>query len=131
MSSFFALTAAGSQLQETFSAPSFTPFRIFKDARKDKGQDDFLGNVVLRLKVSAAVHPLLQMIPRVSVKPPGVWAGSHPRGGTELMQNPSSEPQIGTRFLSLVTCAPATPAHSLSDYTSCAGVVPYSIFLPH
>ncbi|KFZ68664.1 Protein unc-13 D, partial [Podiceps cristatus] len=24
--------------------------RIFKDARKDKGQDDFLGNVVLRLK---------------------------------------------------------------------------------
>lgn len=28
------------------------PFRIFKDARKDKGQDDFLGNVVLRLKVS-------------------------------------------------------------------------------
>lgn len=28
------------------------PSRIFKDARKDKGQDDFLGNVVLRLKVS-------------------------------------------------------------------------------
>lgn len=28
--------------------------RIFKEARKDKGQDDFLGNVVLRLQVSAA-----------------------------------------------------------------------------
>lgn len=26
--------------------------RIFKEARKDKGQDDFLGNVVLRLQVS-------------------------------------------------------------------------------
>lgn len=34
------------------SSPSLYPlFRIFKDARKDKGQDDFLGNVVLRLKV--------------------------------------------------------------------------------
>lgn len=38
------------------------PFRIFKDARKDKGQDDFLGNVVLRLKVSAVMHPLLQVV---------------------------------------------------------------------
>lgn len=28
--------------------------RIFKDARKDKGQDDFLGNVVLRLQVRGA-----------------------------------------------------------------------------
>lgn len=28
--------------------------RIFKEARKDKGQDDFLGNVVLRLQVSGA-----------------------------------------------------------------------------
>lgn len=37
----------------------FMAFRIFKDARKDKGQDDFLGNVVLHLKVSTAVHPLL------------------------------------------------------------------------
>lgn len=27
--------------------------RIFKEARKDKGQDDFLGNVVLRLQVRA------------------------------------------------------------------------------
>uniref|UniRef100_A0A8B9UPN8 Unc-13 homolog D n=1 Tax=Anas zonorhyncha TaxID=75864 RepID=A0A8B9UPN8_9AVES len=33
------------------SPPSlYLLFRIFKDARKDKGQDDFLGNVVLRLK---------------------------------------------------------------------------------
>lgn len=115
-----------------FSAPpSFTPFRIFKDARKDKGQDDFLGNVVLRLKVSAAVHPLLQMIAQVSVKPPGLWAGSHPCGSTELTQDPTSEPQIDTRFLSLVASAPATPARLLSDYTSCARVVPYSIFPPH
>lgn len=35
----------------TSSPSSFLLFRIFKDARKDKGQDDFLGNVVLRLKV--------------------------------------------------------------------------------
>uniref|UniRef100_A0A8B9DBX7 Unc-13 homolog D n=1 Tax=Anser cygnoides TaxID=8845 RepID=A0A8B9DBX7_ANSCY len=34
----------------TSSPSSFLLFRIFKDARKDKGQDDFLGNVVLRLK---------------------------------------------------------------------------------
>lgn len=26
--------------------------RIFKEARKDKGQDDFLGNIVVRLQVS-------------------------------------------------------------------------------
>lgn len=62
-SPFFASTTAGSWLQETFRPlPSFMPFRIFKDARKDKGQDDFLGNVVLRLKVSAVVHPLLQVV---------------------------------------------------------------------
>lgn len=48
-------------------------FRIFKDARKDKGQDDFLGNVVLRLKV--------RDVPWMRVKPG--WegrAGPQPRG---------------------------------------------------
>ena len=61
------------------------PFRIFKDARKDKGQDDFLGNVVLRLKVSATVHPLLQVTPQALVKPHGVRAGSQHRGSTESL----------------------------------------------
>lgn len=49
-------------------------FRIFKDARKDKGQDDFLGNVVLRLKVRDVTW--------MRVKPG--WegrAGPQPRGG--------------------------------------------------
>ena len=57
------VTAAGSLFTPSFvpfsPPPSFVPFRIFKDARKDKGQDDFLGNVVLRLKVSVGVRPLL------------------------------------------------------------------------
>lgn len=42
-------------------------FRIFKDARKDKGQDDFLGNVVLRLKVRDVTW--------MRVKPGEDWAG--------------------------------------------------------
>lgn len=37
------------------SSTSFFLSRIFKDARKDKGQDDFLGNVVLRLQVRNGV----------------------------------------------------------------------------
>lgn len=73
----------GSQLQDTsHPSPLFVPFRIFKDARKDKGQDDFLGNVVVRLKVSTVVPPLLQGTPREPVKPPGVRAGSQPWGST-------------------------------------------------
>lgn len=116
---FFSPTSAGSQLQETFSPPpSFGPFRIFKDARKDKGQDDFLGNVVLRLKVSAAVRPLLQVTPQVPVKPHGILAASQPHGSTEITQDPGSEPQIDARSLSLVAGAPAAPTHSLSVSTS-------------
>lgn len=79
MSPFSTLHTAGSQLQDTFPPPRlFVPFRIFKDARKDKGQDDFLGNVVVRLKVSTAVPPLLQRIPQAPFKPPGIPAGSQP-----------------------------------------------------
>lgn len=96
-------------MQETFTPPpSFMPFRIFKDARKDKGQDDFLGNVVLRLKVSAAVHPLLQVSPQAPVKPHRVRAGSQSRGSTELTQDSRSELQIDARSLSWVAGAPVT-----------------------
>lgn len=34
-------------------SPNLPENRIFKEARKDKGQDDFLGNVMLRLQVRA------------------------------------------------------------------------------
>lgn len=53
--SLYCLALPGSQPIGGRVDPStllLLPFRIFKDARKDKGQDDFLGNVVLRLKVS-------------------------------------------------------------------------------
>lgn len=91
----FAPTTAGSRPQESFSPPpSFVPFRIFKDARKDKGQDDFLGNVVLRLKVSAAVHPLLRAIPHAPVKPHGVRAGSHLQGSTNSPRIPAQSHKV-------------------------------------
>ncbi|NWW52409.1 UN13D protein, partial [Pedionomus torquatus] len=44
--------------------------RIFKDARKDKGQDDFLGNVVLRLKdLHCWVDQWYQLEPRTETYP--------------------------------------------------------------
>ncbi|XP_054249817.1 protein unc-13 homolog D [Indicator indicator] len=44
--------------------------RIFKDARKDKGQDDFLGNVVLRLKdLHCWVDCWYQLEPRTETYP--------------------------------------------------------------
>lgn len=61
LSPFLTLTNDFSQSHTSL----FMVFRIFKDARKDKGQDDFLGNVVLHLKVSTVVHPLLQVTPHV------------------------------------------------------------------
>ncbi|KAM6050015.1 protein unc-13 homolog D isoform 3-T3 [Theristicus caerulescens] len=44
--------------------------RIFKDARKDKGQDDFLGNVVLRLKdLPCSDDQWYQLEPRTETYP--------------------------------------------------------------
>ncbi|XP_009474916.1 PREDICTED: protein unc-13 homolog D [Nipponia nippon] len=44
--------------------------RIFKDARKDKGQDDFLGNVVLRLKdLHCSDDQWYQLEPRTETYP--------------------------------------------------------------
>lgn len=107
MSPFSIPSTAGSQLQDTFPPPPLSvPFRIFKDARKDKGQDDFLGNVVVRLKVSAAVHPLLQGAPRAPVQPPGIRAGS------QHTPDPVSEPQTDVRSLTV----PQSFQHSQSLY---------------
>lgn len=113
MSLFSIPSTAGSQLQDTFPPPPLSvPFRIFKDARKDKGQDDFLGNVVVRLKVSVAVHPLLQGAPRAPVQPPGIRAGSQPCDSTQHTLDPVSEPQTDVRSLTV----PQSFQHSVTVY---------------
>lgn len=64
--------------------------RIFKDARKDKGQDDFLGNVVLRLQVSVV----------------GKWAQERGRRG--FMRDSGEEFFVYTKH-SLGGCLPLPP----------------------
>lgn len=64
--------------------------RIFKEARKDKGQDDFLGNVVLRLQVSG-VRKEAQERDRKGVREEfrGVVPGPHQAGpGVSLLLPP-------------------------------------------
>ncbi|NWV33932.1 UN13D protein, partial [Grantiella picta] len=78
--------------------------RIFKEARKDKGQDDFLGNVVVRLKVSAAGHLLLHETPQGPVKPPGIG------------QDPSAHPCVSLCPVPLqraTTCSRTQPSYTV------------------
>ncbi|XP_075702700.1 protein unc-13 homolog D isoform X2 [Rhinoderma darwinii] len=69
--------------------------RIFKDARKDKGQDDFLGNVVLRLQdLKCREDRWYQLEPRTETYPDRgqchlQFLLTHKKRATTLSRNPS------------------------------------------
>lgn len=115
MSPFSTPNTAGSQLRDTFPPPPlFVPFRIFKDARKDKGQDDFLGNVVVRLKVSAGCLLSSKGLPRLQLNLPGSGQDPSPEAAPGTPRIPS-EPHTDVRSLTV----PQSFQHTQSLHIPC------------